>query len=707
MSPELPAAQARFLSQQFLDQATQAFERGEYKETVTLCTRALEVDPLHMAAYVWRASASSVLGDTVRVITDCTAALNTRDPLCQPGSLAVELARRARIIRASAYLSKGDYNGAVQDSSSAISLDDRSPEPFVTRGTAYAKLGLRDKARMDYDAAKRLGSDSVELHAGLGYLHFQNAEYAESYKECTLAIDRGGTSVEPYITRSNIYLKYAKLEEALRECNLAFSINASSADVHCNRAAVYSKMGLFEQALADYSAAIELAPAAPLFYLKQRAILFLIFRKLDEAIADCNQMIAIDPNYPEGYVIRAQLYLQQRQFGPAVEDLETATRLNPESAPLYLLRALSRNQLNEFEDALVDSITALSLGANFTMSLLARAAAHLGLSHYDKALTDANTSLKDEPRADGYHLRGIIFLKMNKLKEAIDDFEMSLAVSKNPAISENARLMRALALARLGKYEDALFDINDVLELNPVCITGLSYRLQIFMVLRKLELALRDYDKLIEVMPNSADWYYRRASLLSAMQEYKRASDDCTHAIELNPNCVDAYFCRGMAHSALSEFDLALQDFQLCATLQPSEQVHLARAAVYMRMKDYDKVLFEYDEALEHNPISALVYYHKSCTFLQLEKYENALLSVEKALSFQPENGLYIATHGHLCFLLDQYNPAVEQLTRAIERSPHLACAFAWRSAALEKLGRMEECEADRKAAASLGLVVR
>lgn len=707
MPPELPAAQARFISQQMVDRATEAFERGDYKETVNACSRALETDPLHMAAYVWRALASSMMGDNVRVITDCTAALNTRDPLCQPGSLAIELARRARIIRAYAYLSKYDYNAAIQDCTSAITLDDKAPEPYVTRGTAYAKLGMRDKAKQDYEAAKRLGCDSVELHAGLGYLHFQNAEYAEAYRECALAIEGGGSSVDPYLTLSNIFMKYGKLHEALAECNNALAINSMSADALSNRAAVQAKMGLFEDAVRDYTAAIELSPMPPIFYLKQRATLYLHYRKIDEAIADANEMIALNPNYPEGYVTRAQLHLEMRRFTEALDDLETATRLNPEAAPLYLLKALSRNQLNDFETALVDSITALSLGANFTMSLLARAAAHLGLNNYDKALNDANASLTDEPRADGYHLRGIVFMKMNKLQEAIQDFEISLAVSTNPAITENARLMRALALARSGRYDEAILDITQVLDANPSNLSGLSYRLQILMVQRKLELALNDYNKIIELVPNSAEWHHRRGALLNAMGEFKKAYDDCTTAIEINPNFVDAYFCRGMALSGEGDYQGALQDLEVCRVLLPSEQVHLAKAAIYLKMKDYEKVLEEYEEALELNPISALVYYHKSCLFMQLEKYESALLAVEKALSFQPDNGLYIAIRGQLCFLLEQYAPAVDQLTKAIERSPKLACAFAWRAAALEKLGRTEESDADRKMAASLGLTVK
>lgn len=706
MSSELPPAQARFLSQQLVDRATEAFEREDYKEAVTFCSRALEMDPLHMAAYVWRASASAMLGDNVRVITDCTAALNTRDPLCQPGSLAIELARRARIIRAYAYLLKYDYNAAVQDCSSAITLDDQYPEPFVTRGTALAKLGLRDKARVDFEIAKSLGSDSVDLHSGLGFLHFQNAEYAESYRECTIAIESGSATVDPYLTLSNIFLKYGKLEEALHECNRAIKVNPRSADAYCNRAAVYSKLGYFDQSLKDYTEAIDLSPIRPLFYLKQRATLFMIYRKMDGAIADANSMVELDPGYPEGYVTRAQIYLEQRQFAAAIDDLETATRLNPDAAPLYLLRALSRNQMNDFETALVDSITALSLGANFTMSLLARAAAHLGLSHYDKALSDANNSLKDEPRADGYHLRGIIYLKMNKLDEAIQDFELSLAVSRNEAISENARLMRALALARQGRYDEAVLDITEVLDSNPNNLTGLSYRAQICMVQKNLNVALKDYDKIVDLLPESADWRQRRGALLVAMGEHKRACDDLSRALEINPNCLDAYFCRGNAYSALTEYQFALHDFEVLGTLRPSEQVHLAKAAVYMKMEDFEKVLEEYDNALEHNPLSALVYYHKSCLYLQLKRYENSLLSIEKALSFQPENALYIAIRGQLCLLLEQYNPAVDQLSKAIELSPKLVCAFVWRATAYEKLGRLDEYEEDRKVAASLGVKI-
>ncbi|HXZ68712.1 MAG TPA: tetratricopeptide repeat protein, partial [Alphaproteobacteria bacterium] len=63
----------------------------------------------------------------------------------------------------------------------------------------------------------------------------------------------------------------------------------------------YSDEGRYDEAIAAYTAAIKLnANFAPSFH--NRAFAFYKLGKLDQAIADEDQALALDPNYPDAYL---------------------------------------------------------------------------------------------------------------------------------------------------------------------------------------------------------------------------------------------------------------------------------------------------------------------------------------------------------------------------------------------------------------------
>jgi tetratricopeptide (TPR) repeat protein len=68
---------------------------------------------------------------------------------------------RGLIGRARAWIRRGEFQKAVDDSSKALAIDPRQ-EAYAVRGDAYRKLGQYAKAVADYDAAERIDAEVAE-----------------------------------------------------------------------------------------------------------------------------------------------------------------------------------------------------------------------------------------------------------------------------------------------------------------------------------------------------------------------------------------------------------------------------------------------------------------------------------------------------------------------------------------------------------------
>ena len=82
----------------------------------------------------------------------------------------------------------------------------------------------------------------------------------------------------------------------------------------------------FEQAIADYNQAIQLNPKYAYAY-NNRGIVYYNQGKYDLAIADYNQAIQLNPKYANAYYNRGLTYKAKRNIEKAISDFEKAADL--------------------------------------------------------------------------------------------------------------------------------------------------------------------------------------------------------------------------------------------------------------------------------------------------------------------------------------------------------------------------------------------
>ncbi len=129
------------------------------------------------------------------------------------------------------------------------------------------------------------------------------------------------------------------------------------------RGSVFGQAGRHQEALADFNKAISLDPNYAQAYAN-RGLIYRQTGKLDLALADYNKALQLDPNYAVAYLGRGIVYRQRKQTLDAFNDFNKAIAIRPDSAQAYYNRGLLYQSQRQHQFAIDDFSTAIGLTQN-------------------------------------------------------------------------------------------------------------------------------------------------------------------------------------------------------------------------------------------------------------------------------------------------------------------------------------------------------
>lgn len=183
---------------------------------------------------------------------------------------------------------------------------------------------------------------------------------------------------------------------------------------------------------------------------------------------------------------------------------------------------------------------------NYFDARLARAEANLQLGRSSEAIDDAQQVL-DKPNLEGMNaallekarfIRAAARYQLRLFTEAHADLQTILR--ENPQ-NENAQLLDALTLQKMGQPKEALNRLNLIVSAHPQSIDALSTRAMVESELNMPAMARADYDTLIQLCPTESGYYIERAKMLICLGEKNAAKADLNQALKLGVP-------RGMLH---------------------------------------------------------------------------------------------------------------------------------------------------------------
>lgn len=134
------------------------------------------------------------------------------------------------------------------------------------------------------------------------------AEAAEKLEELSYAPDIGsdGLRTQALVQSGEAWLQARRPEEALRVLTLALEDQADNAQLHTNRARALMALARPQEARADLDAAVQLDPKASLAW-RLRAAVLLAQNDLAAAQTDIEMALALTPSDVEALLVRGQI----------------------------------------------------------------------------------------------------------------------------------------------------------------------------------------------------------------------------------------------------------------------------------------------------------------------------------------------------------------------------------------------------------------
>ena len=300
-----------------------------------------------------------------------------------------------------------------------------------------------------------------------------------------------------------------------------------------------------------------------------------------------------------------------------------------------------------------------------------------------------------------------------------------------------ARLELAIMLLSVGRDDDALSQVNQILLEQPARTDALRLMAIINFRLEHLDAARDDFEDLLSTGRYTMDAFYylgriadrrsehkeavelysrvtqgknavvsqrRAAGILSQMGEPEAALEHLIEFGNQHPNhAVDMIQAQAQLLASLERYDEALEQYDRVVRYRPDDEgAALGKAELLLRMGRLEDSIAQYRVAVERWPDSAMSLNALGYTLAdRTDQYREAARLIKKALARDPDSAAIIDSYGWVLYRQGEYDEALEQLERAYKmfRDPEVAAHIVevlWKMERLEEAGQvLEEAELD------------
>ena len=541
-----------------------------------------------------------------------------------------------------AELNSGEIEAMFAAMSEAeIADSNTTAKGWLKRGNQLWRLGQFDEAITAFDRAIALKPEFIYLaYYGKGRTLIAIPEERTGREEDELAVDsferatNSNPKFAPAFEDKNFVLRRLnRFDEALAAIKTATILEPENANYHFYLANNLSELQRFDEAIVAYDKAIEITPRSSYYY--NRGNCYYNRGKIELALKDYNQALAIEPNHANAYGSRANLYKKQGKAELALEDYNQALTIEPNHARAYISRGRLYEEQEKTELALADYTQALTIDPNYANAYYNRGRLYHKQEKTELALEDYNQALTIDPNdAQTYNNRGAIYDEQGKAELALADYEQALAIEPNHV---DTYYNRANLYKKQGKTKLALADYKQVLTIDPNYALAYNSRGRLYHEQGEAELALNDYNQALALNPNDAQTYNNRGLLYDEQGKSELALADYNQALIVDSNHATAYNNRGWLHYRQGKTDLALADYNQTLAIEPNyAEAYNNRGILYHEQGKTELALADFNQALALNPNYAHAYNNRGALYEEQGQVDLALANYAQALAIDP-----------------------------------------------------------------------
>lgn len=355
-SKKIPAPDTPDAAEDYYQQGQSFHGAGEQDKSILCYTKALEINPNHINAYLNRGIINSQRSNNDEAISDfCKVIL--LDPrqaeayfhrgiiLSRKGRYDLAIADLGMAVKikpdfASAYLIRGigcsklgRHNEAIADYSKAIVLNPSHVPSYCNRGISYAHKGEYEKAIIDYNRVLAIDARNIRVlfHRGIAWMRL--GHHKKAYSDLTKVVELTPNYSRAYFQRGNASFDGNNFDAAIQDFEKAIELDPNDAEVHNKLGEAHVNKNLIKSAIDDFNRAIELNHQYSIAY-NNRGRAYALRGKLDSAMADFDRAISSDPRNAVSYFNRAMGWKSLDNKNKAGKDFKTACDLGHKEACL-------------------------------------------------------------------------------------------------------------------------------------------------------------------------------------------------------------------------------------------------------------------------------------------------------------------------------------------------------------------------------------
>lgn len=265
---------------------------------------------------------------------------------------------------------------------------------------------------------------------------------------------------------------------------------------------------------------------------------------------------------------------------------------------------------------------------------VAREYAHQGF--WEESLPWYSRKIAADPKSIvGYTERAYAYVKINRYRTALWDYDMALSLAKEQDTKERIEFERAKLYFALGDREraDASFARS------PQSAPYLRVRSEFYRSQNRNQEAIDAYAQLITEEPKFASDHALRGEWQALRGEHALARESFNKAIELAPE--DASIVARRAHFLMEQGDYenALRDYSRAIALQPDVAHRYAERARLLEKKgDLLLAIADFSRAIDLEPTRAFRYNERAAAYQRQGQVQLALNDYAQALRLDSGN---------------------------------------------------------------------
>src|SRR5882762_9650285 len=384
----------------------------------------------------------------------------------------------------------------------------QSKKDFPNDSVGYRMLGdfyfannQLDKATTEY--AVRYQDHPKDLVVKKNYIQLlilkDRIDEARKLNDEVVKAKRDDPDAQVY--KGEIEIRSGKASDAVNTLQAVLKNDPDNAVAHYQLGLAFDQLGNTGRAEAEWRDAVRLRPDIVEVY---RALAGVAIHRGDpgELAKDADQIIALQPAAPDGYLLRAVADIDRKQYATADEYIHRSLEKEPNNTAAYVQLGNLRFAQNKYAEAQKAYQQGLDQDPNSTDALGGVLNVDLVQKQPDRAIAAVKTQLAKYPKSAGFHIMmGQLLLDQKKdLAGAEQEFKQAAELDKK---NSEALVKLGAVQNERGATDQALQTYLDGSKANPKEIAFHLLAGGIYESRQDWDNAKQQYRKVLEIQPEN------------------------------------------------------------------------------------------------------------------------------------------------------------------------------------------------------------